>query len=224
MKISKFTFLIMGILLVSSCKNADNSSSSNQNKEGEEQVEAPKESVQEKKASCTYVVDEDKTKVIWTAYKTTDKVPVRGTFDNIIYKTSADTFSRMEDAMRNTTFLISPESVNSGNKIRDPKLVKFFFKNLGMINGKFAAVQENGTGLVQLLWAGLNLTQPYSYHTEGDTLWITTKIDFKQWKLEKAAAALNKACKVLHTGKDGKSKLWPEVDVNTKVVFKKYCN
>jgi len=121
-------------------------------------------------------------------------------------------------------FTIGNLQINTGNPERDQKIIKHFFQPLGEIHGKITGVQkEKKLGVIQMSWNNVQKLQPFSYRVNDDTLYLQAKIDFAAWNALNAAKALNEACKLLHTGKDGKSVLWPEADVAVKVAFFKDC-
>lgn len=173
---------------------------------------------------CTYIYNPYMTSVEWTAYKFTEKVGVKGKFENVAITPGNKTVSSPDDVLLNTVFTIGNLQINTGNPERDKKIVKYFFEPLGEIHGKITGVQkEKQLGVIQMTWNNVQKLQPFSYQVNDDTLYLKAKIDFAAWNAEKAAKDLNNACKVLHTGKDGKSVLWPEADVSVKVAFFKNC-
>ena len=177
--------------------------------------------------TCTYTPIKEGIKVHWTAFKTTKRIGVKGTFDDVKAETkvNAKSISNMINA---TTFLIHTSSVNSNNEGRDKKLVEFFF-------GKFAstdiaglmqsALGDNmkGEGNINLTMNGMAKDVPYTYTVEGDILKVHTVIDTDKWNGQKAIASINKACKDKHTGADGVSKTWNDVDVVVEVPFTRNC-
>ena len=46
-------------------------------------------------------------------------------------------------------------------------------------------------------------------------------MDLENWNALDAVASINKACEILHTGKDGVSKTWSEVAVKAEVLLDK---
>lgn len=48
-------------------------------------------------------------------------------------------------------------------------------------------------------------------------------IDVFQWNLRKPLENLNKECEILHKGRDGKSKLWNDVELYLSTVLIKKC-
>ncbi len=219
-------FVIFFALTLMGCANNSNSTDQGAQDQAATKTDTNAEEQHSKEndnVKCIYVYQRDSSEVRWTAYKTTSKKGVSGIFDNFLVKIPKDTLWSMKEAIPHTKFVIAPSSVNSGNEGRDAKLVKYFFKTLGGISGQFQTVGEDGNGTMQLIWNGMDQVLPYSYEIRDDSLFIKATINFAKWRADKNAAALNNACKKLHSGKDGVSKLWPDVDVKAKIVFKKYC-
>tara|TARA_R110000868_G_scaffold121034_3_gene321149 strand:+ start:47874 stop:48515 length:642 start_codon:yes stop_codon:yes gene_type:complete len=166
----------------------------------------------------------DSTKVSFTAYKTTEKKPVGGTFKtiNITKSNSGETALQ---AINGTEFSIPVSSLftNDPTGTRDPKITEFFFdvmKNPELISGTFI-VDGNKCSLdVTLNGETANIPLETEMNTE-DSYTFTGVMDLKKWNATEALASLNKVCEVLHTGPDGVSKTWDEVAIKGEVLFKK---
>jgi len=168
-----------------------------------------------------YNIDTSGTTLEWTAYKFTEKLGVSGTFDRFELNLKNETGS-IEALLENTEMTIITSSVNSGNEIRDPKVRASFFKVLhtDTIFGKILDA-EDGMGALELRMNGIANDVAYTYSLNHDTLFLTTNLDVPLWNGQEALDSLNKECYELHTGTDGISKLWPDVDVILKLPIKK---
>ncbi len=168
-----------------------------------------------------YSTDTLGTSLHWTAYKFTNKLGVGGTFDEFTLQLKTDSGS-VEELLNDAEITINTLSVNSGNKIRDPKLRTSFFKvfNTDIISGKVIDA-KNGTGILELSMNSISNKVAYSYSMHMDTLLLSTHLDLLVWDGEQAIKTLNKECYDLHTGTDGISKLWPDVDVVLKLPLQK---
>ncbi len=185
------------------------------------QKEAQKENASE--ATTTYSVDPASVEFKWVAYKTSDKIAVPGTFDNIKIEVSEG--RDIPALLTSVSFTIDGTSINSGNPERDEKLRKFFVGNWtdSTITGSTETVtgdNEKGQGKFKLNWNGLNKTLDFNYTVNNDTLKIISEIIMPDWNAGDAAKALNTACKDVHTGKDGKSVLWDNVMIEIKAPVK----
>ncbi len=154
------------------------------------------------------------TKLTWTAYKTPKKVGVSGTFDNIKVQGNKNS-DNIEDVLTGATFVINGLSVNSNNDIRDPKLVKFFFKNLARptFKGEFGEF-KNGNVDVTLTFNDVENVSAFKYTIQDNELKINGSIDIlEDFKAKNAFNAIHEACNQLHEGKT-----W--TDVSIEVVTK----
>ena len=90
--------------------------------------EACKKSQKDKTKSVEgiYKVVDSTATVKWTAYKTTDKLPVSGVF-NIVNITKSVGGKTPQSALNNLEFSIPVSSIFSKNEERDGKLKKLFF-------------------------------------------------------------------------------------------------
>ena len=155
----------------------------------------------------------------WTAYKTTDRVPVKGTFKEV--KIVSSTLSEdAAGALSDLGFEIPVNSIFTNDSIRDGKLQKFFFavmENSMTLKGKFNVETEN-SGKLEISMNGLSKELPFNYEVEKDTIHVSAKMDLNEWGAQAALESLNEACKVLHTGADGVSKTWEDVALNAKIL------
>ncbi len=172
----------------------------------------------EKKEFC---VDENTLTVKWTAYKTTDKVPVSGKFEKVIIQKSEYGKSTV-DAVNNVEFSIPVSSIFTNNTERDEKLKKFFFgmmKDTEHIEGT-VSLQENNEGTLHLTMNGVTASLPIQYKVKDQLVTIEGVLNLDTWKGKLAIEALNKACEDLHKGADGVSKTWNEVKVEAGIYVK----
>jgi len=173
-----------------------------------------KTEVKEVVAEAEFKYSPEQTKLTWTAYKTPKKVGVSGTFDNIRVLGNKVS-NNVEDVLAGATFVIDGLSVNSKNDERDPKLVKFFFKNLvtPSFEGTFGEF-KNGKVQVTLNFNDVEKVIPFKYTLKGNELTIKGNIDMlADFNANNAFNAIHEACKVLH-----EDKTW--TDVSIEVVTK----
>lgn len=205
--------IALGMILITAigCKDSKNTTEENTTE------------MQSKEA--TYSLENDSTKVSFTAYKTTEKVPVGGVFKEIIITNSGRGASALE-ALNGTKFSIPVTSLftNDATGTRDPKIIKYFFdvmKNTAFITGEFMVSPENTCSIAVTL-NGQTATIPLQYTSNSDTsLSFDGVMNLENWDALAAVASINKACEALHTGKDGVSKTWSEVAVHADVLLNK---
>lgn len=169
-----------------------------------------------------YHINASNSSVQWTAYKTTDKLPVKGTFTEINILKSSDGNSRIE-ALEGVEFEIPVSSIFSKDTIRDGKLNKFFFEvmeNTMSLKGTFAVIDKNN-GNLALTMNGITKDLPFNYEMSNDTILINATMDLNIWQAKNAVESLHEACLALHTGPDGVSKTWEEVGISAKILTEK---
>ncbi len=203
----KIQIAALGLLLVAafSCK---------QTKKEEEKTEET--------ATAIYNIVEDSTDVRFTAYKTTDKVPVGGTFQEIeLSYTAGETPMETLDGL-GFSIPVSSLFTNDPTKVRDPKIIEFFFEKMAetqSITGTFT-FKDDKSCAVQLSMNGMSTELPMEYEiTDDNHVNFSGVMDLTQWNALDALASLNEACKVLHTGSDGVSKTWEDVAIKGSVLL-----
>lgn len=184
--------------------------------------EKKKEEKPKEEATVVYAIDGNASSMQWTAYKTSDKLPVRGTFKKISIDQGGKS-ADMVGALNDLSFEIPVTSIFSNDTLRDGKLVRFFFdimENTSQLKGKFQ-VADDSKGTIALSMNGMNKDLPFDYTVSGDTIVVNATMMVDNWGAQAALASLNEACKELHTGPDGVSKTWNEVGIQAKIISRK---
>ncbi len=187
--------------------------------------------------SCRFEMKANSHELTWTAFKTTDKLGVPGTFDKFeVTKLTSNSAKSLESWLKSHSFQVDVASVNTKNPPRDKTLKEKFFdllinslakmKSGIYISGKVkpGSKIEDGkfTGLLSL--NGVEKEVPFTYSFKENLLELNGSIDLMDFGLKKAYDSLHKACFDLHKGTDGVSKTWTQVDLNGKVQLQKICN
>ena len=162
-----------------------------------------------------YSLEEKTTTVNWTAYKTTEKIPVKGIFKTIHLK-NIKVENNPFDAINGVEFEIPVNSIDTNNKGRDEKLINSFFgtlKDTQSIKGKIE-LNDNGKGIFNITMNGISFKVPMNYVISGQLTDFTATLNLDNWKAQLAIDALNKVCNEKHKGKDGISKTWKQVDIH----------
>lgn len=165
-----------------------------------------------------YNINTKTVNVKWTAYKTTDKVPVSGKFNEVIIENIKKGTS-VKDAVNGTTFKIPVSSIFTNNPDRDGKLKAFFFKTMIKtiyISGS-VELNDDYEGNLTITMNGITKKLPISYSITNQLVKIEGIMDLKNWNAQTALESLNKACIDLHKGADGISKTWNEVKVEAAI-------
>ncbi|MFD1293650.1 YceI family protein [Lutibacter holmesii] len=181
----------------------------------------------EKKASekntseKTYSIEPKTTTINWTAYKTTDKVPVKGQFTKFTIENTKNGTTAI-DALNGLKFSIPVSSIFTKDTIRDGKLKKFFFDKMldtQEIKGTLHFLNET-SGTADITMNGVSQELPITYVIDGQMVSIEGIMNLDNWKAQIALESLNAACLDLHKGADGISKTWSDVKIEVVTYLK----
>lgn len=181
-------------------------------------IEKKTEPAKNKTLEQNYSIDIDNTVLNWTAYKTTDKIPVKGVFQEVKIKKNKVATS-MTGVLDDLEFEISVSSINSNDSIRDSKLKEFFFgvmKNTLKLTGTFHP-ENNGKGLISLTMNGLTEDLPFTFEIRSDEIEVNATMNLDNWQAQSAIEALNVVCNDKHKAADGISKTWNEVTISSLI-------
>lgn len=158
------------------------------------------------------------TTLTWTAYKTSAKIGVSGSFDEFNITPGKETGSPTE-LMNQLSFSIPVSTTNSGNEERDPKIIESFFgvmMNTENITGTFTEINGNdsaGSVKINISMNDVSNDVVGNYSVNGNEVKILANLNLLDWKADSSLTALNEVCSDLHKGEDGTSKLWPDVAI-----------
>jgi polyisoprenoid-binding protein YceI len=183
-----------------------------------EDKEATTEEIKTEEVAGLKIVS-DSTKIGWVAYKTTEKVGVKGAFTKIEIENtqSGDT---AEKVLEGATFSIPVSSLFTDNEVRDGKLKSIFFaalKNTEMIGGAINFREGKCFLTLTLNDVTKQMEVPYTYTNKLFSL--NSSINLEDFGGQTALKAINTACYDLHKGPDGVSKTWSDVAINGSVLF-----
>lgn len=162
----------------------------------------------------------ENTAVSFTAYKTTDKFPVKGFFS----ETSAvlpENASTAKEALNGLKFEIPIAGLYTNDTLRDGKLKRSFFGvmlNTSSLSGTIS-VSDEKNGTVALNMNGMTADFPITVSFKDKTATINGVLDLKNWDALQALASLNEVCFDLHKGPDGVSKTWQDVAIEVVTTF-----
>lgn len=187
--------------------------------------ETKTEETAEPKKTCFYTYNSGTTVLEWTAFKFTEKAPVKGTFNtiNITGKEGSDDTKKLIESLE---FSIETASVETQNPDRNGKIAELFFGTIAtpQITGKVKSLSDNGKATIEIKMNGIKKDVVGEYTLEEGKFTFASTIDVMNWNAGKGIETLNTACKDLHTGTDGKSKLWSEVDLSFTTELSSDCN
>jgi polyisoprenoid-binding protein YceI len=173
---------------------------------------------------CAFSVVNENCTLEWTAFKFTERKGVAGTFREI----NIDGMASSEDPktlIESLSFSIPTSSVETENPERNGKISKQFFGTISTenITGEVKSLGKNGKAIIAIKMNGVSKDVSGDYTLNAGTFVFKASIDVVDWNAGTGIASLNTICKDLHTGTDGVSKLWSEVDLSFTTVLKKTC-
>ncbi len=184
-------------------------------------TEEKKEIKQKQQVSlAAYSLHTAQNSIEWVAYKTTDKVPVKGRFKKVTITKNGEGASAKE-AINGAEFSIPVSSLFTADSSRDYKLKKFFFgvmDNTKLLSGVLN-LSDDTNGVASITMNSVTADLPFTYTLKGKQFKLTSTMNLDHWNAEKAVASINLACKELHKGKDGVSKTWSEVGIDISTTF-----
>ena len=167
---------------------------------------------------CEYKYEPKKTILKWKAFKFSNRVGIEGTFDKIVVTQSKPAYS-IQEFSDSVKFKIEVQSLNTNNIERDQKIMNIFFGSLietKEIVGEFKNIKMNGDSGKGELILKINkkeLPVPIIFKVRDEKeIELRGNLDLNNWNANKALEILNKECTSYHKGKDGKSKLWSDIE------------
>jgi hypothetical protein len=171
--------------------------------------------------SPNWCLDPASVQVVWTAFKTTQKIGVNGNFTTLKVTApgkGAKTLSQLLNALKAEIKLEGAGALSTGNPGRDQTLFDHFFKYLkgpvqiqGLIR-RAEGTDEKGELMLELNMNGKKKSVPMTWTRTAEGGFVATgALDVLDFGLKTAFDDLHKTCEALHTGPDGVSKTWSEV-------------
>lgn len=180
--------------------------------------------VASKEIESKSVYNVDATSIGFTAFKTTEKFPVKGWFKSFSIS-KINQAERVEEVFANASISIDVASLETNDEGRNQRLISEFFGKTTSnesIEGKVVAFDaQNSTAALSLNFNGVEKELTFNYSLSGDTLNMNSSLNLADVNGLEALASLNKACEVLHKGADGVSKTWEDVEINISTVLNK---
>ncbi|NQY12045.1 MAG: hypothetical protein HRT71_21320 [Flavobacteriales bacterium] len=171
---------------------------------------------------CSYSFIADSTKVTWTAFKTSAKVGVPGTFNTIKFKTipSLDP----ADVLTSASFVADKGTPNTDNPVRDTTLTENFFNLLegDGISGKVISAVD-GNGVIEVSINNVSKEYDFTYSLTDLQYKIQFDINLDSLGADAALDGIHEACGLLHKGEDGISALSPIVSIEVVSTLQEDC-
>lgn len=186
-------------------------------------------------APCEYEVDAKSVQIVWTAFKTSQKVGVNGTFPNATIRgnlTQRAEFKKFLSQLEAEIKVSGPEQFHTGNPAREQTIYEHFFRHLkksGKVLGSIRKVKGDAlSGEFELLLNMNERKKPvalrYTRDPKNGAFEAKGTIDLIEFSLGKALKDLNQACQALHQGADGVSKTWSTVDLKLAATISEKCD
>jgi len=214
MKNTKFLFIALAGLMISSCAEGtdDTASADVDNKE-----------------TCLYSYSAENSELKFTAYKFLGKTGVGGTFNEINVKGGEENESAIA-VLESLSFEIPVSSIATKDEGRDEKIKEHFFGqiNTPTLTGKVVRINEEANSATLIITMNEVSNEVRGKYTLNDGAFtFDTEINVNDWQANEGIVRLNEVCKDLHTDHangDTESKLWPDVTLSFVTQLKKNCN
>ncbi|MCE3039755.1 YceI family protein [Helicobacter anatolicus] len=162
--------------------------------------------------AATLDINQAKTK--WTAYKTSEKVAVSGTFNDIKYKFGKKQNS-IAEILEGATATINPLSVNLNDEVKNTNVRESFFAKFAksdMIKVTFRNViegKDQGSILASVNMNGKTVKVPMQYSIKDGVLEAKGILDILEFGAKEAFKSLATTCHDLHSGLT-----WSQVEIS----------
>ncbi|HCH62543.1 MAG TPA: hypothetical protein DFR83_07065 [Deltaproteobacteria bacterium] len=174
--------------------------------------------------TCPYATAPKGHLLTWTAFKFTERLGVDGGFDALTV-TAGHGGDEPWKAIDGMAFHIDTASVNTGNAGRDEKIRNHFFGTLAQPDTISGRIKANSPGKATLFIElnGQRHATVVDVSARAEGVELRGLIDVQQWGAGAAIDALNTVCRAVHTGDDGVSKLWSEVQLVATIPIARVC-
>lgn len=174
---------------------------------------------------CTYSLVEESPKITWTGFKFTEKAAVSGTFKDVDIKSKPS--KSLKELFSSVSFSVDTNSIDSGNVARDTTLKRTvfgFLKEPNTVKGSVTQVEDKNFKVNMTMNNSMLADFTYTYDKDSGKTVAQSTLDLTKYGLLKSYNAVAEACKALHTGDDGVSKTWTDVDLKLEVQIEKKCS
>jgi hypothetical protein len=174
------------------------------------------------------ISENDSLKLIWTAFKFTNRTALHGTFKDIQVTQPNPPGTDIVGMLDGVQFDINTNSVSTGLEFRDFNITHFLFSQIldgEHIQGSISASSSDRAKNQCTIRLNMNgtirdVTVPYSL--EGKTLVLEGALNLADWGEQAALDTLNSHVIAYHTGADGVNKLWSDVQFRVEYSRKNF--
>jgi len=177
-------------------------------------------------ADCLYFTEQNAGQLEWTAFKFTEKTPVKGKFTN--YKITSKPNKDPMKLLRTVEIEVDGLRIDSGDASRDSNLHRGFFSLLrkhAKIKGKLKQIpnKSEGKATLELEMNGKKKVFMVPFEKGDSEIVFTGAITAKDFGLEKALENIHRMCEALHTGGDGTPRTWEDFEFKFTLPWKSKC-
>ena len=128
-----------------------------------------------------YSYDDASTTLEWTSFKTNDKIPVAGGFNEIEVTSTAS--ENPNEVIESIKFSINTASVESNNEDRNKKIAELFFgtMNTPTIKGSVQSLNDDGMATFMISMNGISFDIEGEYTLEENVFTFASTIDVLNW-------------------------------------------
>lgn len=177
-------------------------------------------------SSCTkdklqgtdFKYNSETTIIKWTAYKYTERFGINGSFDKFEINSTGQS-SNPKDLLKNASFKIYTQSINTNSSLRDHNIYNYFFKqlqNYKTIKGEVIGIDGNikkGKLQVDIQLNSITNIVEFEYKIKDNFIKLEADLDLSDWQAISAIDNMEKCCVDYHTGSDGVHIVWPDVKI-----------
>lgn len=187
--------------------------------------EKPVETTDTPEEICYYNYDDGASTFEWTAYKTSSKLPVKGSFNEITVN-GGDAADDAKAVIESLSFSMKTATVETNDEARNKKIADSFFgvmEATGEITGKVKSLGDDGKATIEVKMNNVAIDVVGEYTLDDGKFDFNATIDVAQWNAMAAVEALSKVCEAKHTGDDGVLKTWSEVALSFSTQLSSDC-
>lgn len=172
---------------------------------------------------CKHEIEKDSVQILWTAFKFTERVSVKGHFDSI--QVESDSELEFENLLKSTKIQFNIKNIQSNFIDRDSHIRQFFVPGIaqaGVVKGEVQNVEGN-QALITLYINNISRVIPFDISVQKNILQLRGTLNLEDFQLQSQIKNLSTATMPMHTGSDGIPKMWPDLEIQIQTPIYSYC-
>lgn len=174
-----------------------------------------------------YKFDPYNTTVNWTAYKYSTKLGVSGDLPDIVFNPKVymvEDHKDIKNILNGFEFESDPNFNVEGSTLRNQNIQNYFFNKLESKKISARVISLLGSDAagsldIELMFNGVTKTVEAEYTVVDNTIEVIYHLQLAEFDAIKALNILHEHVADLHTGPDGISLTWPEVDIKVTSIL-----